>query len=119
MKSIFSVFALVLACGTAHATPMDNQTGAEEIADALYHCSGALKTLAEEGGDYVRNVSGEFSQLSKGVSEKVYLVTTASGGGFTPPIKGASLKITLTVTQPPKGSADIPARTEWDCVVIK
>lgn len=119
MKSMFSVLALVMACGTAQATQVNDQPEAAEIADALYHCSSALKTLAKKGGDYVRNVSVEVSQLSKGVSEKVYLVTTASGGGFAPRIKGASLQITLTVTQPPEGSADMPARTEWDCVVIK
>ena len=120
MKTYLSLFALAAALSTtpAYASVLDAEQDTVEVANALYNCASAVAPFAKDGGDQILAVETAFRQISNRVSKKVYYFRTGSGGGFRPPSEGASLRAELTLTMPPVGTNDMPAREQWKCSIV-
>ena len=123
MRLLSTLPALVLALSAlataASASVFDNATDATEAANAMVHCSTELPSLLFNGSAYVSKVTAKQTNVSSQVSTKRYTIESASGGGFERPSKGPTLTIDLTITQPPVGLEDAPARSEWRCTLQK
>jgi hypothetical protein len=118
MKLFISILFLSSLVSSAQASIFDLETDATEMANAMAHCPAEVaKLLPPNRNFYVKSVISRVTQSDDRVSKKGYDVRTQQGGGFQPVVKGQTLSIELTVTQPPKGMQDAPARQDWSCLL--
>jgi len=107
---------LVLLCitGTANASLFDNEIDAVEMANAVAHCPTELSQLLK-GRENVNDVGGEFTRQTIKISTKNYTIKSQTGGGFERPTPGATLNISVQVTQAPDNISDGSSTLIWTC----
>ena len=107
---------LAIASGSAHASLFDNNIEATELVNALAHCPTEFSQFIK-GREYVGELTGVFSQVTKRTSSKTYTLVSQSGGGFQRVTVGATLTIVAEVTQPDERIQDAPASISWSCSI--
>lgn len=94
----------------------DDDVSAVEAFTAAGQCSNKFAPFFQKGA-FIRQVKGNYKEVSGDVSTKTYEISFYTGGFLPgPPAKKAGkLVIVRTITQPPKGMMDAPARVSWSC----
>lgn len=116
MKKLLSLVLLSTFSFGASAGIFDNVTDQTELANVLLHCSADTVGFLD-GMAFISKIESKHTNINKGLDVKIYTLKSQIPQGFGRVRTGPTLTIKLEVTQPPVGSYDMPARSEYKCTI--
>lgn len=118
MKKLLSVLVLSALSLNLQANVFEDKVEQAELATALIRCASETTNVLN-GMAFVRSVEGKHIKVSKRVDVKTYTLKIVEPHGFGITVPGPTVLITNTITQPPVGSFDMPAQSEFKCEVLE